>query len=278
MNENYRDKILEILNSKNIDPETENHDNLRLIDQLETLCNKLSPSHKDLILTVLESIEVFSFDHYPSLLKKAVSSFKQINLVGKHIIFSSADRKKSVSSSSTVLVPLLKNEIPKLQKHMGFLSFQYKIEPENHNFEKEPTYIFLVDDFIGSGGQVTKTIELVNPVLRPIDQIHIFTLVAGEKAIAALSAQGVPLQYGHVHKMGIESNSKFTNKDQAKMAMKEIEGLLKKFNPIYSLGYSQSESVISLINTPNNTFPVFWHEEDALGGKWPNAFSRKNLK
>jgi hypothetical protein len=43
--------------------------------------------------------------------------------------------------------------------------------------------------------------------------------------------------------------------------MKDIE---KKINirGEFSLGYKQSESLISMIRTPNNTFPVFWEKND----------------
>ena len=43
--------------------------------------------------------------------------------------------------------------------------------------------------------------------------------------------------------------------------MHEIEDILK-VDSKYSFGFNQTEALISLIKTPNNTFPVYWYEKN----------------
>ena len=52
--------------------------------------------------------------------------------------------------------------------------------------------------------------------------------------------------------------------------MKGIENKLKVSSK-FRLGFAQSEALISLIRTPNNTFPVFWKSKDLPS---PAPFSR----
>ena len=39
--------------------------------------------------------------------------------------------------------------------------------------------------------------------------------------------------------------------------MKKIENKIPKVSK-YRMGYEKSEALISLMRTPNNTFPIFW--------------------
>ena len=52
------------------------------------------------------------------------------------------------------------------------------------------------------------------------------------------------------------ANVYFFKKNNIKL-MTQIENKLK-IDKNFSFGYNRSEALISLIKTPNNTFPVFW--------------------
>ena len=42
----------------------------------------------------------------------------------------------------------------------------------------------------------------------------------------------------------------------------------------FSLGYNDSEALVTLLRTPDNTFPIFWKEYKKNGKKFEGPFSR----
>ena len=66
-------------------------------------------------------------------------------------------------------------------------------------------------------------------------------------------------------------------KDMIKL-MEEIEEILgqdEKFDRDYKFGYKSSEALVSLIRTPNNTFPIYWYNTKISNSKkWNAPFPR----
>jgi hypothetical protein len=54
--------------------------------------------------------------------------------------------------------------------------------------------------------------------------------------------------------------------------MTEIEKLIPGNH--FSFGYNQSEALITLMRTPDNTFPIFWKEHKKSGEFYDAPFSR----
>lgn len=57
--------------------------------------------------------------------------------------------------------------------------------------------------------------------------------------------------------------------------MKNVGKRIKAKKELY-LGYKESEGLVSMIKTPNNTFPFYWHEGKRDGKLCVAPFARRN--
>lgn len=117
--------------------------------------------------------------------------------------------------------------------------------------------IVLVDDYIGSGKTAKEAIEWLNKKYNiGYGKIMALALSAQESGINFLNENGVKVYANFIFKRGITDyyfNDELTNNIKI---MRNIEKKLNIKN--FNFGYKKSEALISLIRTPNNTFPVFW--------------------
>ena len=124
---------------------------------------------------------------------------------------------------------------------------------------KTDEMVILVDDFIGSGETAVGAVTWIVDTFK-IDpkQIVILSIAAQELGIKhILQETGVATYSYYKFTRGI---SDFYSDEQRKdylAIMNVIEDKLK-VDSEDRLGYNQSEALISLIRTPNNTIPVFW--------------------
>ena len=72
---------------------------------------------------------------------------------------------------------------------------------------------------------------------------------------------GVEVYAYYIFRKGISDYYSDDQRDGCLKTMAGIEDKLK-VDSDFRLGYAQSEALISLIRTPNNTFPVFWKKKD----------------
>lgn len=139
---------------------------------------------------------------------------------------------------------------------------------------KDSDLLFLIDDYIGSGKTVTKCLEeisLKNNKLK--ERIHILSLAVQKQTIDLINSMGIPFHYHHVEQKGITDFYEKASAENKIATMRTIEKKLK-LNPKYSLGFEESESLITLIRTPNNTFPIFWDDYEIKGEKKKAPFPR----
>jgi len=134
--------------------------------------------------------------------------------------------------------------------------------------------ILLVDDFLGSGDTFNRCLEKILEINSSIAQnLHVFAIAIHTDALRKIESLKIPTYYGHWEKKGIsdyyDGNEAMTRVD----LMTKLEKRLK-INPNYSLGYGKSEALITLIRTPNNTFPIFWDNYEIKGEKKKAPFPR----
>jgi hypothetical protein len=131
-------------------------------------------------------------------------------------------------------------------------------------------FLVIIDDFLGTGETAKKTIVK----LRAVEPSHIYvvSLVAQKRAVELLGGLGVHVIYNESHLKAI-SDFFGANTKIKKGIMKGIENRLG-VEPEKRLGYKNSEAVISMERTPDNTLPFFWWECNAS----PKApFPRKEI-
>ena len=67
---------------------------------------------------------------------------------------------------------------------------------------------------------------------------------------------------------GISDKYTLTQKTRALSLMESIEDWLNVADD-YRFGFGRSEALVSMLRTPNNTFPVYWLDKKSLDYKSP---------
>lgn len=140
---------------------------------------------------------------------------------------------------------------------------------------KTANNIVIVDDFIGTGNSMAKTIKWFQEYSATNDiKINIYVcVVAGcAKGLEAVQAQGAVL--GHVVSTDRAISDRLTGQALSD-ALKNMDELETKLGKIvgtpsfadYSFGYGKSEAMYYRDggNTPNNVFPIFWWKKLRTG-------------
>lgn len=119
--------------------------------------------------------------------------------------------------------------------------------------------VILLDDYIGSGETAVDAVNWIveNYSINPA-QIIVLSIAAQEIGIQNLvNNTSVSVYSYYNYRRGISDNYTGNQLDTYTKLMTNIEDKLNVSDE-YKFGYNQSEALISLIRTPNNTFPVFW--------------------
>lgn len=133
--------------------------------------------------------------------------------------------------------------------------------------------IIIVDDFIGSGNQISSFIELCN---LNKSKTHVYTIIMQDisrdkvtplvdRIYSSLPSRKRAITDG----LSIGSFSV----SNAKIIYERIESLID-INRDYSYGYEKTEALVTMKRTPNNTLPIFWTSRMKGGKKWPSPFPR----
>ena len=132
----------------------------------------------------------------------------------------------------------------------------------------------IVDDFIGTGTTAKDFIEAYEEKLKSENSnfffITIACLTSGLKQIRDLGSE---IYYSICQGRGISDSTRFQDYALALNLIDRIENRID-ISADYLRGFLQSEALISLIRTPNNTFPAYWATRQKGGEKWPSPFPR----
>lgn len=119
--------------------------------------------------------------------------------------------------------------------------------------------VILIDDFIGSGNTAIECLEYLKFLKEESRKIYIIALVAQEEGIKNIKGTGVDVYAAIIRHRGITDTypEKEAKEKLEKMRQISKEIVAKK---TMLLGYLDTESLVAMIKTPNNTFPVYWCE------------------
>jgi hypothetical protein len=139
--------------------------------------------------------------------------------------------------------------------------------------DREDALILLCDDFVGTGETAKEAIDYYNNNLRKDNDIPLLVaLVAQQAGLDLIKSLGFDVAVTHIRSRGI-SDSQTLDPINALELMTKIENKLK-IDPDYRHGYKRSEALVSMMRTPDNTFPVFWCGDGCDGSPWPAPFPR----
>ena len=117
---------------------------------------------------------------------------------------------------------------------------------------------FVMDDFLGTGDSLFAVLDEIKQGGKvAVEKIVVLALVAHENALERLKKMGIQYSVALVRKKGITDYYEEPTLSERISSMKKIERRITT-NKRLLFGYKKSEGLVTMIRTPNNTFPVFW--------------------
>lgn len=142
-------------------------------------------------------------------------------------------------------------------------------------YKEDIECLLLVDDFVGTGDTILGCINLIEEKGIKKEKIKALTLVMQEQGRNAVEKYGVEIYSAVLKNRAITDNYSMEEAEKKIAQMKNISKRIKAKKELY-LGYKESEGLVSMIKTPNNTFPFYWHEGKRDGKLCVAPFARRN--
>ncbi len=247
--------------------------NWELDEELETskfklFCNmllRLEKEEVDLMIELLEDFIHIDGDKYNNEIIKILNRFLEQNskLQTLFVLPLISERDKEKNKSAHVILykfkgTTVKYKVPGLKN----VSLSVLDKTEILPLLRDNQMVILVDDFIGTGDTSVEAIEYLmklHPHLEK-NKIGIFSIVIQQNGLDYLTKLGFNVFYSIVIGRGISDKYFDVEKKNKLNVMKNVEDRMKKLKPEYRLGYKQSEGLVCMERTPNNTFPIFWYD------------------
>lgn len=141
--------------------------------------------------------------------------------------------------------------------------------------KSSPIVTFVLDDFIGTGDTAFEFLDDYEKRFKLENETIIFLTIAAMKSgMERIRDRQYEIYYSNLIEKGIGDAEDIPDKSSAYALIDQIEQLID-INPKYNRGYDGSEALITLLNTPNNTFPLFWAKRAKSGSEWQAPFPRR---
>lgn len=248
------------------------------------LLANLSDDEQELILTITEDFLRCTYFDYPSLMQKVLKKI-DIKLMDdcKKIIMAPLISPKDaangiVKSAHTVLYPILRTVIPNdpyLSQYKNKIISIINVDSLNSKYSnRQDNLLLFFDDFIGSGKTACEALwdYWINYRVES-DSIAVVALVAQYQGLTLLNRLFFNVYTSHVMKRGISDSEKIDDVDKSLSLMDRIEDVLA-ISKNYRRGFGKCEALVSMMRTPNNTFPVYWCSKTKTRKVWPAPFPR----
>lgn len=248
----------------------------------------LDPEQSSLVIDLTKKfIWLRSADYY-SYLKETLlmlQSYDHLTLDCIHIIplISKTDRELQKIKSSSHVAYLCKNSAFKYNEVLKDTKFiihnNLETLPRPSTLKRTNSPILLIDDFIGTGDTAIEALdELLEKRDYDNETLYVATLVCQEQGMNVINKRGFNVLSPIIRNRGISENYDKEEVEEMKILMRKIEDVLaqdSKFDPEFKFGYKESEALVALIRTPNNTFPIYWYSAKIGAGKqWMAPFPR----
>lgn len=250
---------------------------------LENFCNlltNLDEEKRELIMQLTQKYSWISSNEYNSRLTRLLDKIEDSKLANcKRIIvfpIMKPEHEDKIKSGHPILY-MVRAVKPFLTKYsrIEIKEFIKYVEISEENFKPKKTdLIFLMDDFLGSGETIEASIKKVleNKNIE-VDMINVLAIACQQATIDFANDNSIALYYEHLEKRGITDNFSPDVIQEKLDLMLEIEQMIPG-GSMFSLGFNNSEALITLMRTPDNTFPIFWKQYTANGKKFTPPFPR----
>ncbi|MBI3133975.1 MAG: hypothetical protein HYZ14_04795 [Bacteroidetes bacterium] len=243
------------------------------------LVNNLDARQRALVIELTEKYKWVSLADYNSRLLAAFDSVEDHKLEKLKTVYLFPIIKRSDEGkfkSGQFLIYLIKG-LKRLLKRYDKITFSYlsRFDDLKKLQLKTGEALFLIDDYIGSGETLRFCFSEIksNPSISNTNRM-IITLVSQREIFEKLTAEGFSIYSNIVAGKGISDYYTPPVLQEKITIMREIERMIPGAS-LFSFGYNQSEALVTMIRTPDNTFPVFWKTFKKGSKKFEAPFSRQ---
>ena len=281
LSEKYVQELKEIFNSKNWFTYDEDVNEI-----FQRFCERMSrlndDSQRDLIVELTKEYLWVPGSQYEAYLKKALMQLinendfilNNNNTKNKVIVCPLVKNKNNVVKSGVFMAYLcqsiLVQMLPMFERNKVRICMINDLKSYKESISE---MIILIDDYLGSGSTALEFLAELSGSI-PNDKISIVCLVAQEEGINLLRQNQIRVYAAEKRKKAISDIYSELEAKRRKQLMKQISKQLGVEDDSL-LGYEASESLVSMIRTPNNTFPFYWIEKKGNCCRAP--FKRKTL-
>jgi len=269
-------KLYTIFNNKKW---TDKEGNEIVFSNFCTLLSNLNDTQRELIMDLAERYTWITLSEYQSKIINILNSVEKEKLDSlKRIVLFPVMKPEDVkkTKSGHTILYMLRAVKPLLlrYKEIEFDEIEsYEIIKSSKFKLKDTDAVFLLDDYLGSGETIEATIKefLSNRNIKP-EKLNVISIVTQCDSTEFLKKIDVAYYTDLITKKGISDYYKTPELEEKIKIMTEIERFIP--NNHFSFGYNQSEALITLMRTPDNTFPIFWKEHKKSGKIYEAPFSR----
>lgn len=269
-------RLSDIFNNKSWEIEDDDLNQSSLFNRFCTVLSELTQEQQLLVLELTERFTRISSDQYKDHIRKILdqivndSDINISNINNIHIapLIAPEDFGKNKSS---LFVQYSFQEQFHYNSHFANKSFRFSngLSVDSSLINDEKSILFVVDDFIGSGETACSALNyLFEEKNISSDKVIVISIVALNQGISKISELNVRVFASLTFSKGI---SEFYPKEDIvskRTLMESIEDKIK-VHKNEKFGYDESEALVRMIRTPNNTFPVFWKEKKGRIAPFP---------
>ncbi|GGG99076.1 phosphoribosyltransferase-like protein [Pedobacter zeae] len=232
-------------------------------DNFCNLLEVLEPSERELLLELTDRYLWISGRDYEENIKEVINQISPSELDGLEKLYLFPIIKPSdegKAKSGITLVYDVKSMMPKLSKyrHMSPIALDNFESFQQMSKTKGKSILFLIDDFIGSGDTLYQCLEEIEKQIALDNNRLVIATISCQKATyEAIQRKGIKIYSKYLVEKGITDFNDHPFIEEKKALMREIESQIPGARS-FSLGWQESEAVITLKRTPDNTFPIFW--------------------
>ena len=183
--------------------------------------------------------------------------------------------EKPKTKSAQFLFYLLHGQDLRWIDYSSKFEFLETIRSVKESYIEDKSLLILIDDFVGSGKTAIDCIKSIKSEIEidkkiSFSDICVISIAAQNEGVVRLETElGVKVYCDRIRQKGITDFYPTNTVNKNMDLMLSIENTLKCPKE-FSLGFENSEALITFMNkTPNNTFPVYWHETDKKIAPFP---------
>lgn len=256
----------------------------KLFERFCRLLERLEVDEQDLILTLTEDFLKYWELHYPILMEKALArvpiaylqKFRKIYLLpivaSKDLEIGSGKSGHHLLYSTEHIVFARNDRYATIRNKVAQIA---NIEALGESLSgRADCLIMFLDDFIGTGKTTIDCLfDYWTKYRVSTDEVVVVALVAQRQGLVCLDRHYFKAYAGMVRKRGISDSQRLPDIEKALSIMDRIEKRAFSSRKYYR-GFGQCEALVSMIRTPNDTFPVYWMTRGRHGQPWPAPFGR----